>query len=65
MLSEYEIDEYVARDGEYCPYCKGTDTTDTGDLLCSDGYFERPMYCGECGKRWIEIYQLSNIQERR
>jgi transposase-like protein len=57
--------EYLSRRGTRCPYCKGTDiSSDHSDIATGgpDELFPK-VTCDDCGKTWIEQYQLVGIQE--
>ena len=65
MLTEFQIDKYIARDGNYCPYC-GVDNCyplEGSDLLFPVGRIEQDMVCFSCSKRWTDVYQLNTIIE--
>ena len=62
LTTEQKV-EYLLRDGRYCPYC-GSDELQS----ISAGEYEymsvlQRSICLQCGKRWIDIYRMHDIEE--
>jgi hypothetical protein len=63
MLSEHQIDKYVARDGKYCPYCDKHHLQSEETVWWGDATGDVKMTCLSCHKQWVEVYRLSDIKE--
>jgi hypothetical protein len=62
MLTDKEIEEYIAKDGVICPYC-GSKDLHTGDTDWDCGVMWMSCMCGDCDREWVDQYTLSGISE--
>lgn len=55
--------KYVEQDGIHCPFCDSTNLC--GDSVEIDGGgATQPVSCNDCGKRWIDCYELTGYIEQ-
>lgn len=62
-LTIEQKEKYIENNGHTCPYCGGDDLESI-----SAGEYEymsvlQKTICLQCGKRWIDIYRLHDIEE--
>lgn len=61
-LTKTQIQDYVRNGGEKCPYCGGiiegihAPNVDAGSA-------SQEVACIDCGKDWIDVYQLVSLHE--
>ncbi|MEC9362387.1 MAG: hypothetical protein VYC42_04105 [Pseudomonadota bacterium] len=54
--------EYVNVQGTLCPYCRSSQIE--GEAVDIDGgHATQPMRCNDCGRDWIDRYQLTGFVE--
>ena len=64
-LTEEQKKDYVASEGQFCPYC-GTEMSniDYGDISISGIYCHQKATCGRCEKEWEDVFVLDTINEK-
>jgi len=59
-LTKAQRDKYLKRHGIRCAYCDSEDLETLGRPISNDG---RITQCSGCGRIWMDIYTLSDIEE--
>jgi len=54
------VRRYLENKGLSCMYCD-EGNVEGGDLEFEMGRIEHEMQCTDCGRRWIDIYKLSDV----
>jgi len=55
---------YLESEGSKCPFCKSANIC--GGVTHSAKYYDayvQEVHCNECGKAWIDIYTLTDVEE--
>ena len=55
---------YLESEGLKCPFCKSANLL--GGVTHSAKYYDayqQEVLCKECGKAWIDIYTLTDVEE--
>jgi C4-type Zn-finger protein len=63
MPRPVDADEYVAKGGTECPFCRCGGNLHTGEFSGPDGNATAYLNvkCLDCGKEWTDVYTLSSI----
>ena len=61
MLTEEQKNKYLASP-DICPYC-GSDKISLGKVLADVNQTVQNISCGQCKKRWTNIYGLTRMEE--
>ena len=61
MLTEEQKKEYL-ENSVLCPFCK-SDDIETGQRDFGNNQIWQNVWCHDCGKRWQDIYTLTNVEE--
>lgn len=63
-LNALDKERYIQHGGVSCPFC-GSEDIEGGFVETSEGYAFQPITCKEegCGKKWKDIYILSDLEE--
>ena len=61
MLTKKQVKQYLKSETT-CPYCGGQDITGSSVEVEAGGAYQT-ITCEECGKSWLDIYKLVDIQE--
>ena len=56
-------EEYVAKSGNVCPACGGTDLSSTGPVETDTKIAWQPIECENCGATWNDCYTLTCYAE--
>ena len=59
-LTEVQIQEYVDKNGLYCPFC-GSMGLHTGKPEVGDSIIWQSVRCVDCGREWDDRYDLTSI----
>lgn len=62
MLTQTNKDNYIGKDGVFCPYCGSTIIT-AGHMEFNDESCHVDVHCQICSKRWVDRYTLTDILE--
>jgi hypothetical protein len=64
-ISQAAVDEYVKKSGRTCPWCKIGNVHNFSESDAIKDYIAQPVKCDNpaCGKRWWDIYTLTDIHE--
>jgi hypothetical protein len=46
----------------HCPYCE-TEQIEGGNLNTGDCHVWQEIKCLKCGKEWIDVYSLTDVEE--
>ena len=60
LLSE---DEYIAKAGEECPYCRSTDIDWESPDVNDNGGLTIPTFCNHCKSEWTEHFELVGYKD--
>ena len=52
---------YIKRNGANCLYCESHELT-TGPCGQDDFGIAQEVSCGDCGKKWTDIYTLTDVE---
>jgi len=58
-LTQKQIEVHMGTGGELCPYCESDNVS--GEGFEPDASSEI-VACGDCGKRWRDIYSLVGVE---
>ncbi len=61
MLTEEQKSRYLVSPG-ICPYC-GSDELSLGKVAADVNRAVQNISCGQCKKRWTNIYGLTHMEE--
>ena len=55
--------EYIDKDGQYCPFCESSNIQITSEL--NEGIIKiwQSCKCNECNKQWNDVYMLVKYEE--
>lgn len=62
-LTKAHKEKYLKKGGVRCPYCNSDNINTIGSLLEKYGKAAQDVQCLSCGKMWIDIYTLSDVEE--
>lgn len=64
-LTKAQKEKYLKKYGNVCPYpsCKSEDLRTIGRPKADGKHASQDIQCLGCGKMWIDIYTLSDIEE--
>ncbi len=54
---------YLQDGGNHCPYCKSKSINSGGDMEIISGRMTQTTRCETCGKNWIDIYYLEDMED--
>lgn len=56
-------EEYVEKQGIYCPFCHTKCSMVTGEFRHDESYAWQPCVCEVCNKEWDDVYELTGFTE--
>lgn len=54
---------YVDIGGVRCPYCNSGNISPNGPMLGNVHGAQQKIVCLQCGRKWVDIYTLNDIEE--
>ena len=57
----FDINDYVMRDGSYCPECDSDNIEGTNGPEFEDGKLYMRVECRNCSYQWDEVFTLIGI----
>lgn len=63
MITEAQRLAYISQGGSCCPACGNSDIEGDAGLNIEGGCVTQKVTCLACGRRWQDIYHLSDIEE--
>jgi DNA-directed RNA polymerase subunit M/transcription elongation factor TFIIS len=65
VLSEAQVETYVAAGGTKCPYCGSPEIEASNQEIADDGTFTFDCECTDCLREWRELYKLVGIMPKK
>ena len=62
MITEEMKKEYLEAGGMLCPYC-GSHSVRADHIDCDSDEAWSKVRCEDCGKKWKDLYKLTDILE--
>ena len=64
VMSAEEKKQYMADQGRVCPVCQGFVMATTLPVISECGWatVKFDSQCRECGRAWVDVYKLSDIE---
>lgn len=62
-LPKEQREAYLTKRGVACPYCGNTDIEGAVTESDHDGSYRQRITCHVCGKQWVDVYTLTEIEE--
>ena len=65
MLTQEQIQEYLANMGLHCPFCGSTNVDDISPLVFGNdaNQVTQIVECYTCKKQWQDTYVLTSVKE--
>lgn len=57
--------KYLETGGEYCPFCNSRNIMTLGNLEADCGGADQEVECHDCGKIWLDVYELVDVDLER